>query len=53
MYCGKEVVVILDVGRESLGKRFEVVVKEGGDSFDRGASAENDGSSGITRYMNF
>jgi len=53
MYCGEKVVGVVDVGRENLGKGFEMAVKEGGGSFDGGANTGNDGSAGITRYMDF
>jgi len=53
MYCRKEVGGILDVGSESLDKRLEMVVKEGRDSFSGRANIGNDGSVGITRFMDF
>jgi len=53
MYCGEEVVDVVDVGREKLGKRFEMAVKEGGGSFDGGYNTGNDRSALITRYMDF
>jgi len=51
MYCGEEVVVVLDVGRKSLDKWLEIVIKEGGNSFSGRANIGNDGSAGITRFM--
>jgi len=53
MDCGEEVVGILDVRKESLDKRLEMVVKEGGDSFSGRANTGNYGSAGITRFMDF
>jgi len=53
VYCGTKVVGILDVGEESLDKRLEMVVKEGGDFFSGRTNTGNDGSAGITRFMDF
>jgi len=53
MYCGEEVVGILDVGRKSLDKRLEMVVKEGGDSLSGRANTENYRCAGIIRFMDF
>jgi len=51
MYCGEEVVCILDVG--TVDKRLVMVVKEGGDSLSGRASTGSDGSADITRFMDF
>jgi len=53
MYCGEKVVGVLDVGRKSLDKRLEIVANEGGDSFNERVNTRNDGSAGITRFMDF
>jgi len=51
--CAEELVGIHDVGRESLDKRLDLEVKEGGDSFSVRANTGNYGSSRTTRFMDF
>jgi len=46
-----KMVGILDIGR--AGQRLEMVVTEGGDSFSGRSNTGNDGSAGITRFMDF
>jgi len=53
MYCGEDVVGILDVESKGLDKRLEMVVKEGGDAFRGRTNSGNDGSAVITRFMDF
>jgi len=50
MYSGEEVFGVLDVRRDSLAKRFEVVVKEGVDSFGVVPIPE---TMGLLGYMDF
>jgi len=47
MYFGEEMVGVLDVEKESLDKRLEMVVKEGGDSFSGEPILETMGRVGL------
>jgi len=44
---------MLDIGRESLDERLEMVVMKGEDSFSGRASTANNESAGITRFMGY